>query len=294
MKHSLKITLLLASLFLLSQFVGLMVINNYVDYKKTEQTGQVVYRDLPYSLERPDVPQQSSFLFILSAILIGTVIIFILMRFKKVSWWRFWFFLSVLLCLSIAFSAFIPSALAFALALALSITKVFRPNIIIHNLTELFVYGGIAAIFVPMMNLFAVVVLLIVISFYDMFAVWKSKHMIKLAKFQASTKLFAGLFVPYKPIALRPKRPEKVKGVKRIKKIKVRNAILGGGDMAFPLLFAGVAIKYLGIVKTLIIPVIVAIALLILLTKGKKERFYPAMPFLTAGCFIGYLIAFVL
>jgi len=288
MKHTLKITLLMVSLFLMSQLVGLVIVNNYVDYEKTEQTGQVVYEELPYSIERPDVPQQTSFLLILSGIFIGTAMILVLMRFRKMALWKTWFFLSVLICLSVAFSAFVHSAIAFALAMVFSLIKIFKPNFIVHNFTEMFIYGGIAAIFVPMMNLFAAVILLLAISLYDMFAVWKSKHMVKLAEFQTSSKLFAGLFVPYKPIALGAKKTQKTKS------IKIRNAILGGGDMAFPLMFTGVAMKQFGLFKSLIIPVIVALALLILLTKAKKDTFYPAMPFLTIGCFVGYAIAFVL
>ena len=83
------------------------------------------------------------------------------------------------------------------------------------------------------------------------------------------------------------------------KKVKLgKIAVLGGGDIGFPLLFAGVVMKGLmlnnaeliGFVKTLIIPVFVSLALLYLLVKGKKDKFYPAMPYLTAGCVIGYLV----
>lgn len=291
MKHALKITLLLVLLFLSSQFMGLLIVGKYVDKEKTLETGEMVFKDLPFGFERPAVSQTNSALLMLSAVLVGTVLLFILMKFKKMNLWKLWFFMSVLICLFFAFYAFVNLAIAFALASLLSIIKVFRPNFLVHNFTEIFIYGGIAAIFVPIMNLSAVVILLIVISLYDMFAVWKSKHMIKLAKFQTSSKLFAGLFVPYKPVALKARKGKKTK---KAKKVKVRNAILGGGDMAFPLLFAGVAMEQLGIFKSLIIPIVVALALLILLTKGKKDKFYPAMPFLTAGCFVGYVIALVL
>ena len=74
-------------------------------------------------------------------------------------------------------------------------------------------------------------------------------------------------------------------------------AVLGGGDIGFTLIFAGVVMKGLmlketilaGFLKTLIIPVFVSIALLILLIKGKENKFYPAMPVLSLGCFLGYL-----
>jgi len=51
------------------------------------------------------------------------------------------------------------------------------------------------------------------------------------------------------------------------------------------LLTSGIELIFL---KIMIIPIMTSIALLILLLKSKKDRFYPAMPFLTAGCLAGY------
>ena len=302
MKHTFKITLILVAIFLVSQIVGLAITGRYIDVEERtvidEETGEEIivkdlsYGELPY-IERPIVEESSSFLYILSAVLIGTMLVLVLVRFKKVNIWRIWFFLAVFLCLMVALGAFIPGVIAAVLGLVFAALKVFKPNVIIHNLTEVFVYGGLAAIFVPIMNLFAAVMLLILISIYDMYAVWKSKHMVKLAKFVASSNLFAGLAIPYKKEKGMKEAPSKSKGV--LKKGKVQVAILGGGDIGFPLLFSGVVMKTLildsylvGFLKTLIISVFASIALLWLLAKGKKDRFYPAMPFLTAGCFVGY------
>ena len=79
-------------------------------------------------------------------------------------------------------------------------------------------------------------------------------------------------------------------------------AIFGGGDIGFPLLFAGVVMKDLmlqnpeliGFLKTLVIPVFVSFALLFLLVKGKQDKFYPAMPYLTVGCVVGYIVVLLL
>ena len=75
--------------------------------------------------------------------------------------------------------------------------KIFKPNFWIQNLTELFIYGGLAAIFVPFFNIWSVSILLILIALYDAYAVWKSKHMITLAKSQMEAKVFSGLLIPY-------------------------------------------------------------------------------------------------
>ncbi|MBS3145707.1 hypothetical protein J4414_02800 [Candidatus Woesearchaeota archaeon] len=113
---------------------------------------------------------------------------------------------------------------------------------------------------------------MILISIYDMYAVWKSKHMIKLAKFQSKLKTFAGLFIPYE---------------------KNKAAILGGGDIAFPLLFAGVVLLEKGLYPSILIIVYSALALFLLFLFGKKKKFYPAMPFISLGCFLGYLVSLI-
>jgi presenilin-like A22 family membrane protease len=78
---------------------------------------------------------------------------------------------------------------------------------------------------------------------------------------------------------------------------RVKSAILGGGDIAFPLMFSGSVMtwllesgvsKNLAFFESLIVPLFAGIALLLLLLKSKKDKFYPAMPFITAGCLIGY------
>ena len=169
-------------------------------------------------------------------------------------------------------AVFFDEKVAVIIALLAAIFKVLEVDIYVHNLTEVFIYGGLVAIFAPIFNTFSVMVLLFIISVYDMIAVWSTKHMIKLAKFQTSLKIFAGLLVPYG---------------------KKKAAILGGGDIGFPLLFTVVIYSAIGL-KALIIPVFVAVALFLLLTQGKKNKYYPAMPYLTAGCLAGYFFASVL
>ena len=53
--------------------------------------------------------------------------------------------------------------------------------------------------------------------------------------------------------------------------------------------FSGVLFKTYGWIA-LISVLTSAIALSYLLIKSEKSRYYPAMPFLTVGCLIGYII----
>jgi presenilin-like A22 family membrane protease len=294
MKHSLAITLILVGIFFISQVVGLAITDQYIAEKVVdEETGEVVnitYSSLPLSMERPEIEESKSYIFILGAVLIGTALVLLLIKLRGFKLWKLWFFLAVSLCLTIAFAAFMPQVIAFMLAIGIAVWKIYKPNFIVHNVSEVFIYGGLAAIFVPIMNLFAIVLLLLLISVYDMIAVWQSKHMIKMAKFQTQSKVFAGLSIPYKmPKIWKKEKGKKAKPSKmHVKKEEVKSAILGGGDIGFPLLFAGVLMKSTPFLKVLVVPVIVSVALFLLLYYAKKDKFYPAMPFITVGCFAGY------
>ncbi len=299
MKHTVKVTLVLVFIFLAAQVIGLAITNAYIDKEKTAETGEVVFENLPLGLERPEVEESTSFIWILVAVVVGTIILLLLIKFRIGILWKLWFFLAIWLTLAVAFGAFIPAIVAIVLGFLLAGWKILKPNVYIQNFTELFIYGGLAAIFVPIMNVFAVVMMLILISGYDMYAVWKSKHMIKLAKFQSKQKMFAGLLIPYKL----PRRVKKKKKGKKLKEklVRIKTAILGGGDIGFPLIFSGVVLKELiekgatlPFLKTLIITLCVTIALFILFVKSKKDKFYPAMPFISIGCLIGYGLVLLL
>ncbi len=116
--------------------------------------------------------------------------------------------------------------------------------------------------------------------------------MVKMATFQMKSKIFTGLLIPLKE-SIKVKKGVKGKGV------KVEEAIMGSGDVAFPLMFSGVVMerlikvgqlaKEVAFMKTLIIPVIVSLVVLFLLTQGRKGKYYPGMPFITAGCLLGSL-----
>ena len=300
MKHTLKVTLMLVGIFMLAQIAGLLVIDQYIDITATKETGKTVLNKGAYNITGitpPTVSDEStSWIFIMGAIIVGTLIVLVIIRFKQKNIWKIWFFLSVMITLTVALAPFVNRIInglyvTIVIAGILTFFKVFRPNIYIHNLTEIFIYGGLAALIVPILNTFSAVALLIAISIYDMFAVWQSKHMVSMAKFQTQSKVFAGLMLSYGKPKGHIISEKKTKGT-----VKGRTAILGGGDIAFPLLFSGVIMKTTGnFVNPLIISVFAAIALFILLWKGKKDTFYPAMPFISAGCFIGYgIVQFLL
>ena len=135
---------------------------------------------------------------------------FLLMRFQFRILWKFWYGLAVFTTLGLALAAFIPSTIAAMISFIVAVLKIFKPNWWVQNMSELFMYSGLAVIFVPIMNIYGAVMLLLLISIYDAYAVWKSKHMVTLAKFQAGSKMFAGLVMPYQDGRLKTDLPSDI------------------------------------------------------------------------------------
>lgn len=314
MKHNVKITIIILAMFLVTQFIGLYVVDSYSTQKVIdgEITKVNASKQLPYGMEIPETKErqdyQTNFISILISFIIAITLIFLLARLKARFVLRTWFFLVTILALGIAFTSIIPvmkygSLLGLILAVPLATGKIYGKNFLTHNFSELLIYPGIAAVFVPLLSLITIIILLIIISIYDMWAVWKSKIMQKMAKFQMNElNIFGGFYIPYaskkqkeKIKALRAKIKSKKITKKQAEKkgIKVNVAILGGGDVIFPIITAGVILKTWGIWPAIAVIFGALIGLASLLAFSEKKKFYPAMPFIVSGIFLAMLISWL-
>lgn len=304
MKHSLKIILLLLGMFFITQLIGLAVIYQYAPHMEQvidaegTLTNKTVY-NLPYGTEPPEeVSPKDALISMVIAMALAVGLMLFLMRYRVVFFFRAWFFVVVTFALGVSINAFIQkipysSLIALVIAIPLAALRLFKRNIVVHNLTELLVYPGIAAIIVPILSVRTVALFLVVISLYDMYAVWHAGFMQKMAHYQIKTlKFFTGFFIPY--LDKKERALLKKSSKMRQKKVKVNIAILGGGDVALPIIVAGVVLYQMGLVQALIVSLGATIALAWLFYISKKGKFYPAMPFISLGCFVALAIAFLL
>ena len=231
---------------------------------------------------------------------------------------RLWYLSVTIIALGLSFFVILyklginMQLVALLIALPLAYIKVFKRNLYVHNLTELLIYPGIAAVFISFLNnvfgnrvILATAIILLIISLYDMWAVWQSGFMQKMAEFQMNNlKFFTGFFIPYAD----KKNKAKIKLIKekyegndkkleenfKKSKIKVNLAILGGGDIIFPIITAGVFYEKFGLNSGILIAITSTIALAGLFLLAKKGKYYPAMPFITAGLYIGMGLSWIL
>jgi len=118
------------------------------------------------------------------------------------------------------------------------------------------------------------IVLLGLASIYDAIAVWKTKHMVSMAKYFVERRVIPGLAVPYKD------KPGEF-------------ALLGGGDVFFIVLVATSFFKSDPLAMYILSTTMVGSVIALFLT-SRKNTYYPALPFILGGALLGvYLLMFI-
>jgi len=304
------VTIIFLLLFVVAQIVGLFLVNMSIEgIKKVDGQIQIAFADTVVG-ERPQTTGWESLLYVVVGVALGTLVLLFLAKNKKINLWKLWFLLAVWVSISLAIGALLGGItpwLPWILALGLALWKIYYQNIYIQNVTEILMYSGMAVLLVPILSLWVMVVILILFSIYDAYAVWKSKHMVTLAKFTIDANVFPGLSIPYSVSKSNKTKihakigntrvPQPPKLAKKSSKSENKTGVLGGGDVVFPLLFAGSIMldlmkkgfsKVIAFNYSLIVVVGATLALLYLFSISKKDKFYPAMPFISTGCFLAY------
>lgn len=159
-----------------------------------------------------------------------------------------------------------------------------KSSIISHNLSVILGMAGVGSAVGLGFDPLIVVGLLVIFSIYDWIAVYKTKHMIKIAKEMIKSRAILGLIVPQKISDFMAELKEVKPGGKFL--------ILGGGDVIFPLLFC-VSLIPSGILNSLIVAIFAFIGLLFsfwIFASQKIRRPIPALPPIALFSIIGFLI----
>ena len=157
-----------------------------------------------------------------------------------------------------------------------------KPKVWLHNILIILGLAGSASFFGLEFSPSVVVVLLLIFSVYDFVAVYKTKHMVVMAREMIEKKVILGFVIP-KDLKYFNDGLEKVKPGGNF-------MILGGGDIVFPSLLA-VSIIPQGFLKALIIIIFSLCGSLFsywIFTREKEP--IPALPPIVLFSIIGYLI----
>ena len=177
---------------------------------------------------------------------------------------------------------------AFLVAIAIVALRFIYPRIWTQNMAIIIGIAGIAASLGMSVEPLMALMILILLSIYDIIAVYKTRHMIKLFKGMAKRGAVLALVIP-KSFSLWRNKFEIIKP-----KNKNEFIFLGTGDLALPIFFAIAAFSQ-GIKFSLFIifgAVLGFIANHLIFINQKERRPIPALPAIALFSILGYVFSF--
>ncbi len=266
-----ELFLQLVAIFVITQALGLFVADRLIQ----EQVSVTIVNDNPQDVSN------SAGLFVY--IIFGTGLLLLLIKFLKDK--ILFFALKALESIvifgtsTLVFSVFYDSILMVFFAIILVATRlVFYKNVLLRNVTSVISTAGAGALIGVSLGIIPVIVFLIALSIYDYIAVFKTKHMVTLAKSITAKNLSFTYALP----------------------TKEHQFELGTGDLVMPLAFAASVLTTTKLAYAFpyyfIPPIIILVASLIglFLTMGYlSNRVGKALPALPPQAVL-MIIAFIL
>lgn len=185
----------------------------------------------------------------------------------------------------IFFEVWLGDAIAFPIILFLLFLWLKMPNIFTHDLLMIFGMAGLSSVLGLELTPEAIAILLVIFSVYDIIAVYKTKHMVKMAKAMIEAGAMPGLILPSKVSELKTPLGKTSLGGNFL--------ILGSGDIVFPL-FLSISLIEEGVLKSIIVTFFALLGLLVsfwFFFRQKERRAIPALPPIAIFSIIGYLIS---
>ncbi len=277
------ISLTFVAVFLIIQLLGMYV---GLMYFQAVQAGV-----LEPAMANPDNPANSLMLFLY--ILVGTGAVILILRFRRsllgllevfILFTASWITLDFLAPVSIGY---VDAGLI--LAIILTAWRILRPDTLNYMLALIFSLSGVGALLGASLGVSPAMIFILLVSIYDFVSVFLTKHMVYMAKSLVAKPTIFTLSVPSGASLRQPPR-----GRRSVRKVRVFN--LGSGDIALPLVFVVSLLTNFGPKYALFSLAGVTVVLLWLLNWRVKATMdkpsaLPAMPFLTVGLVVGFLLS---
>jgi len=244
-------------------------------------------------IQKITLPQVSFWRFIIS-FLLATLFIFLLIRFLKFKRgkgliFKILFTLAVFLGGLLFLEAFLLEPIPLILISLLIFWWWKSPSILNQDVLMILGLAGVGSTLGLALQPLMVIALLIIFSIYDFIAVYKTKHMIKMAKEMIESKAILALVIPQNVFGFKESLEEIRVPAERV---GGKFLILGGGDIVFPLLFC-VSLVPQGILSPLIVAFFSLIGLFVgfwFFISQKTRQPIPALPPIALFSIFGYLI----
>ena len=221
---------------------------------------------------------------------IFVIVLLLLRRRKKVLSFIYKFFL-ILIIISgsqIVFGSFLSYPINIISTLAVISVFLLYKNVFTHNLGIILGIAGVGAIIglgiTPRLALF----LLLILSFYDILAVYKTKHMVQMAKDMIESGAIFGFVIPSQIRGFLYSRNEARSKMDEF-------MVLGSGDIGLPLIMACslVPISLSSAIITAIFSLLGLFATHMIFVNQSQRRPMAALPPIATMTIIGYLITLI-
>jgi len=243
-------------------------------------------------IQKISLPQISPYEFIFNFLLATLFILFIFkfIKFKigRGLIFKILFILATFFGGEIFLSVFVGDIFALFLMAILIFGWLKKPSVLNQDLLIIFGIAGVGNTLGLSLNPEIAIFLLAIFSIYDFIAVYKTKHMVEMAKEMIESKAILAMIVPPNILGFKTNLVEVQPGGEFL--------ILGGGDIAFSLIFCSSLVP-LGILKVLIVAISSLIGLFVgfyFFTSQKIRKPIPALPPIAFFSIFGYLITKVL
>ena len=229
---------------------------------------------------------------ILLFIAVFSVAVFLLTRFSRKSplFFRAVLGLVVFAGSQTVFSLVSNEVIFSTLAAGLVAVLVLKAKVVFyHNVGMILAVAGVGAVIGLSLTPIAAVLLLLVLSFYDIIAVYKTKHMIKMAEGMIKARAISGIVIPQTP-------KDWFESLENVQP-GGRFMILGSGDLIMPLILASSVAGLHGLAGGLTVMLFSMFGLLLtfwLFITQRTRRPMAALPPIAVMAIIGYLVSIVL
>lgn len=280
MVKNLKLDLFSKELFLfgLTQVLGILIARRYLFGGETA------------ALSSPEVSLHFSLTdFIFTTALIA-LFVWMMLRKNRATrvLFRVFFFLVILGGLQIVLNAFLSPVISLLLTVLLIAVMLSAHQVMIQNLLVLVAIAGVGLVIGLSITPLIAVSALLILSFYDILAVYVTKHMVKMAEGMVNAGAIFGFIIPLQFSGLK----EKIEKVKPGDKFM----ILGSGDIALPLILA-VSVLRASMAAAWMVAIFSVLGLFIthlLFVNQKQRRPMAALPPIAMMAIVGYLIALIM
>jgi len=243
-------------------------------------------------VQKTEIQEISFSKFVLN-FLLATLFLLIVIRFVQIKKIKGAIFKTLFL-IAVFFGGFISLSLWLGdfLALILIVILIFlwtnKPLVLFQDILIFLAIAGLGSILGLGFKSQTAITLLIFFSAYDLTAVYKTKHMVEMAKAMVESKSFLGLIIPSDLSGFKEKLGNIEPGGNFL--------ILGGGDIALPLILC-VSLVSQGFFNSLVIVFFSTLGLLVnfyIFISRKNKHPIPALPAIAIFSIIGYLITKIL